>query len=314
MNGTRPIAIMIRLEDLLIFVTAADHGSLSAAARLLDLTPSVASVGLKRLEAELGARLLARSTRSLRLTPDGERYLQYARNVMREVEAGSNAVAHGRKAIGGTVSLTVPSDLGRNLLSRWLDEFQALYPDVSLQIRIGDHVANMFSTPVDIAVRYGTPEDSTLVALPLLPDNYRVLCASPEYFSRHGKPVTPAELLGHNCLRFALSDTVHDRWTFHDNGEPSTVVVRGDRSSNDGELVRRWAVDGHGIAYKSRIDVLEDLRDGTLQPALTGYLGESAPLNLVCTHRLMLSPTVNALRDFLQRHIKLYVAQDTMSA
>jgi DNA-binding transcriptional LysR family regulator len=75
------------------------------------------------------------------------------------------------------------------------------YPDVSLQIRIGDHVVNMFSSPVDIAVRYGTPEDSTLIALPLTHDNCRVLCASPDYFSRHGKPVTPAGLLDHNCLR-----------------------------------------------------------------------------------------------------------------
>ncbi len=102
---------------------------------------------------------------------------------------------------------------------------------------------------------------------------------------------------------------MHDRWTFHANGEPSTVNVRGNRSSNDGELVRRWAVDGHGIAYKSHIDVLEDLQDGRLEAALADYQGESAPLNLVCTHRLMLSPTVNALRDFLQHRIKLYVAQ-----
>jgi DNA-binding transcriptional LysR family regulator len=296
---------MIRLEDLLIFVSAADNGSLSAAARQLDLTPSVASVGLKRLEAELGARLLARSTRSLRLTPDGERYLQYARNV----EAGSNAVAHGRKAIGGTVSLSVPSDLGRNVLARWLDEFQTNHPDVSLQIRIGDHLTNMFSSSIDLAVRYGTPEDSTLIALPLVNDNRRVLCASPAYFARHGKPATPADLLDHNCLRFALSDTVHDRWTFHADGEPTTVSVRGNRCNNDGELVRRWAVDGHGIAYKSRIDVLKNLREGTLESALTDLQGEAAPLHLVCTHRLMLSPTVNALRDFLQRHIKLYLAQ-----
>lgn len=299
---------MIRLEDLRIFLFAADNGSLSAAARQLDLTPAVASVGLKRLEAELGTRLLARSTRSLRLTPDGERYLQYARNVMEQVDAGRNAVAHGRRMIGGAVSLSVPSDLGRHALLEWLDEFQVQYPDVSLQVRIGDHVTDMFRAPIGLAIRYGVPEDSTLVALPLAPDNRRVLCASPAYFARHGRPETPADLRRHNCLRFALSDTLHDRWTFFSSGKPDVVSVRGNRSSDDGELVRRWAVAGFGIAYKSRLDVLNDLRAGRLEAALTRFDGEGAPLHLVCAHRTMLSPTVNALRDFLLQRIGAYLA------
>lgn len=298
---------MIRLEDLVIFISAADNGSLSAAARQLDLTPAVASAGLKRLEAELGARLLARSTRSLRLTPDGDRYLEYARGVMEQVEAGQNAVAHGRKMIGGTVSLSIPSDLGRNVLAPWLDDFQAQHPAVSLQVHIGDHVTDMFRSPVAVAVRYGVPEDSSLVALPLAPENRRVLCAAPGYFARHGKPATPADLARHNCLRFALSDTLHDRWTFYRGDEASVVNVHGDRSSNDGELVRRWAVAGHGLAYKSRLDVLGDIKEGRLETALDAFAGEDAPLHLVCAHRSMLSPTVNALRDVLRERIAAYL-------
>jgi DNA-binding transcriptional LysR family regulator len=299
---------MIRLEDLVIFISAADNGSLSAAARQLDLTPAVASAGLKRLETELGTRLLARSTRSLRLTPDGERYLEHARGVMEQVEAGQNAVAHGRKMIGGTVSLSIPSDLGRNVLAPWLDDFQAQHPDVSFQVHIGDHVTDMFRSPVAVAVRYGVPEDSSLVALPLAPDNRRVLCAAPGYFARHGKPATPADLSRHNCLRFALSDTLHDRWTFYRGDEASVVNVHGNRSSDDGELVRRWAVAGHGLAYKSRLDVLADIKAGRLETALDAFQGEGAPLHLVCAHRTMLSPTVNALRDWLRDRIAAFLA------
>ncbi|MDV0437317.1 LysR family transcriptional regulator [Xanthomonas sacchari] len=298
---------MIRLEDVRIFVSAADHGSLSAAARQLDLTPAVASVALKRLETELGTRLLARSTRSLRLTPDGERYLQYARKVLEQVEAGRNAVAQGRKMIGGAVSLSMPSDLGRTVLLRWLDAFQAQYPSVSLQIRIGDQITDMIRAPVSVAIRYSVSEDSSLVALPLAPENRRVLCASPGYFLRHGRPTTPADLARHNCLRFALSDALHDRWTFFGGGTPEVVTVHGDRSSDDGELVRRWAVAGLGIAYKSRLDVLDDLRAGRLEAALTDFEGERAPLHLVCEHRAMLSPTVNALRDFLLHRVNGYL-------
>ncbi|CAD6518129.1 HTH-type transcriptional regulator DmlR [Paraburkholderia hiiakae] len=299
---------MIRLEDLVIFISAADNGSLSAAARALDLTPAVASAGLKRLETELGTRLLARSTRSLRLTPDGERYLEYARGVMEQVEAGQNAVAHGRKMIGGTVSLSIPSDLGRNVLAPWLDDFQAQHPAVSFQVHIGDHVTDMFRSPVAVAVRYGVPEDSSLVALPLAPENRRVLCAAPGYFARHGKPATPADLTRHNCLRFALSDTLHDRWTFHRGDDASVVNVHGNRSSDDGELVRRWAVAGHGLAYKSRLDVLADIKAGRLETALDAFQGEGAPLHLVCAHRSMLSPTVNALRDVLRDRIAAFLA------
>ncbi|WP_321908322.1 LysR family transcriptional regulator [Paraburkholderia sp. J11-2] len=299
---------MIRLEDLVIFISAADNGSLSAAARQLDLTPAVASAGLKRLETELGTRLLARSTRSLRLTPDGERYLDYARGVMEQVEAGQNAVARGRKMIGGSVSLSIPSDLGRNVLAPWLDDFQTQHPAVSFQVHIGDSVTDMFRSPVAVAVRYGVPEDSSLVALPLAPENRRVLCAAPGYFARHGKPASPADLSRHNCLRFALSDTLHDRWTFYRGDDASVVTVQGNRSSDDGELVRRWAVAGHGLAYKSRLDVLADIKAGRLETALDAYQGEGAPLHLVCAHRTMLSPTVNALRDVLRDRIAAFLA------
>lgn len=299
---------MIRLEDLQIFLSTADNGSLSAAARHLDLTPAVASAGLKRLEAALGTRLLARSTRSLRLTPDGERYMQYARSVLEQVEAGRNAVAHGREAIGGTVSLSVPSDLGRHALLGWLDEFQAHYPDVSMQVRIGDHVADMFRSPIGLAIRYGVFEDSTLVALPLAPNNRRVLCASPAYLEINGRPEKPVDLLKHNCLRLTLSDVLHDRWSFISEGKTEVVNVRGNRSSDDGELVRRWAVAGLGIAYKSRLDVLGDLRTGRLEEVMTDFKGEIAPLHLVSAHRTMLSPTVNALRDFLLTRITAYLA------
>ncbi|CAM2153778.1 LysR family transcriptional regulator [Pararobbsia alpina] len=295
---------MVRLEDLVVFVTAADHGSLSAAARQLDISPAVASMALKRLETEVGARLLARSTRSLRLSPDGERYLKFARTALTEIEAGRVAVAQGRQRVGGELTLSIPSDLGRHVLVDWLDEFQARYPDVHLQVRISDRVADIFKEPVDLAVRYGTPEDSTLIVLPLAQDNRRVLVAAPAYLARHGRPLHPEDLSQHNCLRFALSDTVHSRWTFHRGGESQVVSVKGDRVSDDGELVRRWAVNGQGIAYKSRIDVLEDLRAGRLEPVMPDYEAEAAPLNLVCAHRLMLSPTVNALRELLVERVE----------
>jgi DNA-binding transcriptional LysR family regulator len=171
---------------------------------------------------------------------------------------------------------------------------------VSLQLRVGDHVTDLYRSPVTVAIRYGVPEDSALVALPLAPDNRRVLCASPAYLSRFGRPETPSDLARHNCLRLALSDRFHDRWTFFKDDEPTVVGIRGDRCSDDGDLVRRWALAGLGVAYKSRLDVIQDIRAGKLETVLDSYRGELAPLHMVCAHRTMLSPTVSALREFLR--------------
>src|SRR3989344_3837427 len=141
---------MLRFDDLQLFVTTADLGNLSAAARRLDISPAVASAALKRLEQQLDVRLFSRSTRSLRLTPEGELFLGHAR--------------------------------------------------LQLRLLLGDRVAALFREPVDIALRYGAPEDSSLVALPVAAANRRVLCAAPQYLHKHGTPQTVDELSEHNCL------------------------------------------------------------------------------------------------------------------
>lgn len=284
----------------MLFVRAADCGGLSAAARELDMAPAAASAALKRLENALAVRLFVRSTRSLRLTTEGERYRVHARAVLLAMEEGAASVARSKELIGGDLNLSIPSDLGRNVMLPWLDEFQVLHPGIHFRIRISDRLADLFRQTVDVAIRYGEPEDSGMVALPLAPDNRRVLCASPDYFKRHGAPQTIADLSTHNCLRFVLGDAVHDRWSFHKNKKVEAAVVAGDRVSDDADLVRRWAVAGKGLAYKSRLDVSRDLREGRLIVALADYQGEPAPLNLVCAHRLMLSPAVVGLRDFLR--------------
>ncbi|POZ61455.1 LysR family transcriptional regulator [Chromobacterium alticapitis] len=300
---------MVRLDDLQVFIRAADLGSLSAAARQLDLSPAVASAALKRLEAEVGAQLLARSTRSLRLTLAGERYLEHARTALSAVQAGGQALAQDRQALSGSLSLSMPSDLGRNALRPWLDDFLARHPGLSLQLRVSDRVADLYRQPVDVALRYGVPEDSSLVALPLAPDNRRVLCAAPDYLARHGALDAPQGLRGRECLRLVLGEAVHERWSFARGGERLAVAVAGRWMSDDGEIVRRWALEGRGIAYKSRLDVLADLRGGRLQPLLEGYETEAAPLYLVTPHRLMLSPAVAALREHLQSCLASYLAE-----
>ena len=147
--------IVLRLDDLTVFVRTADRGSLSAAARELEISPALASAAVKRLEGELGLRLFARTTRSLRLTEEGEHYLGNAREALRLLKEGHDALIQGQATLGGTLKISMPSDLGRNMVIAWLDEFQALYPKVSFQLSISDRVSDMYRQPVDIAIRYG---------------------------------------------------------------------------------------------------------------------------------------------------------------
>lgn len=301
---------MVRFDDLQLFVRAADLGSLSAAARVMDLSAAVASAALKRIEQQLGARLLARSTRSLRLTAEGEGFLEYARAALASLEEGRRLLASSQDRCEGILQLSAPSDLGRNVLLPWLDEFQLRHPGLSVRLLLGDRIADLFRQPVDVALRYGEPEDSSLVALPVAPANRRVLCAAPAYLSQHGEPTQVEQLAQHNCLLYMLGHRVHDHWTFSDGRREVGLTVSGNRFSDDADVVRRWAVAGEGIAYKSALDVAADVRAGRLKVLLPELQGELAPLNLLCAHRAQLSKPVNLLLDMLRQRCEQHALVD----
>lgn len=290
---------MQTLRDLDVFQLAADTGSLSAAARRLDMTPAAASMALKRLETDLGVSLFLRSTRSLRLTDEGRVYLEHCRQALQLLADGREAALTGSAALRGMLQLSVPSDLGRNIVLPWLDRFQEDHPGLQLRLLLTDRLADIYRQPVDLALRYGTLPDSSLVALPVAPEHRRILCASPAYIARHGFPETPADLVRHNCLTYLLGDYVHDRWRFFRDGDESTVQVSGNRTSDDGDAVRRWAIAGQGVAYKSSLDVAHDLIAGRLVRLCPDWGGEPAPLSLLCASRRRISPVVQALRGYL---------------
>lgn len=294
------VALKIKnLQLLEIFVAAADHGGLSAAARQLALSPAVASAALKRLESELQVALFVRTTRSMRLTLEGERFLARCRLLLEGLREAEEEVQAGLTEIHGQLQLSMPSDLGRNLILPWLDEFQQRYPRVRLRLQLSDRLADMVRDPVDVALRFGTPPDSGMIALPLLTENRRVLCAAPAYLAARGAPETPAGLAARNCLCFMLDDTLYHRWRFSRGNERIEVAVSGDRVAGDSDVVRRWALAGHGIAYRSRLDVEDDIAAGRLRVLCPDWEGENVPLYLLCADRRQLSPAVRLLREFL---------------
>ena len=299
---------MSSILDLDIFVRTADSGSFSAAARALELPPAAASIAIKRLETRLGVRLLVRSTRSLRLTDEGRRYLDSVRLALGALAEGEQALQAHTLGLSGSLQLAAPSDFGRNVLLPWLDEFKQQHPHIQLRLLLNDRNADLFREPVDIALRYGVPVDSSLVALPIAPQHRRMVCASPAYLSQHGSPKTPAELASHRAVLYLRNERAYDLWRFSRGSEVQEVRVSGDYLCDDGEVARRWALAGHGIVYKAQLDVQADLDAGRLLPLLTDWQGESAPFNLLCPHRAQVSERVKLLQAFLQQRCAALLA------
>lgn len=293
---------MFRLEDLTLFVRAAALGSFSDAARESGQQPAQVSAAIKRLETILNIRLFARSTRSLRLTPEGETWLPYATQMLDTLEAGLQKIQTPDDEVRGMLQIAVPSDLGRNLLLPLFRDFRQRHPALRLRLLFSDQLTDVFKDPVDVAFRYGNNDDASFISLPVAPENRRVLVASPEWIARHGEPQTLEELSQHNALIYILRGRPFDRWSLSLDGVVQQQKVSGTVMSDDAEVIRRLAVAGEGIAYKSMLDVSDDLRAGRLRRLLPRYQGDVVPLNLICPHRKQLSAAVRLLYEEVKSH------------
>lgn len=293
---------MFRLEDLTLFVRAAALGSFSDAAREAGQQPAQVSAAIKRLETILNIRLFARSTRSLRLTPEGETWLPYATQMLDTLEAGLQKIQTPDDEVRGMLQIAVPSDLGRNLLLTLFRDFRQRHPALRLRLLFSDQLTDVFKDPVDVAFRYGNNDDASFISLPVSPENRRVLVASPEWIARHGEPQTLEELSQHNALIYILRGRPFDRWSLSLDGVVQQQKVSGTVMSDDAEVIRRLAIAGEGIAYKSMLDVSDDLRAGRLRRLLPRYQGDVVPLNLICPHRKQLSAAVRLLYEEVKSH------------
>ncbi len=289
----------MKVSDLTLFVRTADSGGITAAAEQLGMTPAAASAALKRLEKQLEVQLFIRSTRQLRITSEGERFLLYCRQSLDALDEGKASLNAMRGKVAGEMRLSVSSDLGRNIVLPWLDEAMEQHPSLSLHLSVGDSLSDFYHDRVDVALRYGEPEDSSMVAFQIATVE-RVLFASPSYIEQFGEPKHPDDLRQHNCLLYRLENRTFNTWEFSKNGVRNRVQVRGDRESDDADIVRRWAVAGRGIAIKSSLDLHRDLLEGRVVRLLPDYQTESLGVWLICPSRKQVTPAVLMLRDLLR--------------
>lgn len=288
------------VEDLQVVLKVAEFRSITAAATRLEMLTATASAAVKRVENALGVELFIRTTRQLRLSHAGERYLPQVEQALLMLDQARLQMRDDLDIVDGGLRLSLSSDLGRNLVLPWLDEFTQAHPKVSLKLNISDSVIDFYRDSVDMALRYDSPTDANLYGYKIC-NVPGLLCASPEYLDQHGTPEHPHDLPTHNGLFYQLHDIIHDVWTFTHGDRDYKVKMSGNRAANDGDLVRRWCVSGKGLAVKSCLDMSHDLLAGKVVSLMPEFKPTQKELWLICPSRQLLTPAARLLRDMLKK-------------
>lgn len=264
-------------SSLEFFVLLARHRNLSTVARQLDLTPPAATKRLAQLEARLGVRLVNRTTRSISLTPEGETYLHYATRILADVREMEEVVSSSGSVPKGLLRINATLGFGRTAIAPIVSEFALHHPQVEVQLDVTDRPIDLVESGVDLGIRFGALPDQRLVARRVL-SNRRFLCAAPRYLARHGTPASLRDLADHQCIIHRQNEDAYGVWRFTRDGRAETVKVHGALSSNDGDIVLNWALDGHGILVRSEWDLAKYLESGRLRVVLPEFILPSADL------------------------------------
>ena len=301
---------MALLENIRVYVRVVELGSLSAAGRSLRLSPAVVSHRLQQLEAHLGVRLLNRTTRQVQPTEHGLVFYNACQDVLSALEHAESLVADVGGTPQGNLRVTAPLGFGRRILAPLIPAFQARYPRVDVRLRLSDHLLDLLREAVDVAVRMAVLADSSFIVRKIA-DCPRVLCAAPAYLETHGTPVTPDDLLEHNCLLLRFPGSQQFRWTLAGPEGALTLPVSGRLDADDGDVLTAWALAGQGIVMKPVWEVAEHLRDGRLQPLLPDYPPEPAALVVLYPHRHLMPARIKAFADFMVKHAGAAIGEAT---
>ncbi|MEM5340010.1 LysR family transcriptional regulator [Paraburkholderia azotifigens] len=296
------------LPALIAFARVVSAGSLSAAARDMDLPLSVISKRLAQLEKSVGVRLIQRTTRRQTLTEEGALFHARVVRILDEIEQAEELLSQRRQEVSGLLRVTAPGQLGRQKIAPLIADFQRLHPQLAVQLELTDAVVDLVEGGLDLAIRFGSLADSSLIARPLAP-NFRVLCASPAYLKQHGTPKHPHDLMAHRCI--LIGDQRRAEWRFE--GDES-IAVRVDAAivTNDGEAAHLFALADAGIAVKSIWDVGDDILAGKLRRVLPQHSMSAAPLHAIYPHSQHLAPRVRAFVDFLRERLAQAWRWDTL--
>ncbi|HHF0483257.1 TPA: LysR family transcriptional regulator [Vibrio antiquarius] len=263
----------MRADDLILFSQVIELGSFSKVAEANNLTNSVVSKRMARLEEEIGAQLLYRTTRKLTLTEAGKVLLHSAKNVKQATQEAMDAVAGFGENVSGHIKMSVPCISGDLILADAVAEFCNLHPGLTVDMSLDNRFVDLVADGYDLVIRTGYLADSSLIARHIL-DSQWVVCASPSYIAKNGKPIEPIDLTTHNCLQYAYQTTGATDWEFKGEDGNYIIKVSGCFSTDNATALRKAALGGHGIAYVPRCLVYHDIRNGQLVDIFPELVGK----------------------------------------
>jgi len=287
------------LRALAIFVKVAERKSFVRAADDLGITQSGVSNAIKRLEDQTGTRLLARTTRRVSLTEDGAAFFERCRAALAEIEEAELVLKAAQLRPSGNLRIDLSLAFGRLKIVPLLGAFQAQYPEVRLRVTFTDRYIDLIEEGVDVCVRFGALQDSSLIARRLTTTQYHVVGA-PGYFSKYGRPKSLEELANHNCLAFVSRDTRLTRdWRFAVGDAERTITPKATMSFSDGTSICEAACAGYGLAQLHGYYLDSEIARGNLVSVLDKFNPKPDPIWLVYPQTRHLTPNVRVFVDFM---------------
>lgn len=284
------------------FSVVVETGSFTAAAEKLGLSKSFVSKQVSTLELELGALLLYRTTRKLSLSEEGGQLYKHCKVIMAEAENAQAEVMDSQGAPRGRIRITMPQSLIISGFNQLLIEFQRQYPEIELEVIASGRIEDLIEEGIDIALRVGQLEDSTLISRRLAGCTFQVV-ASPEYIKKYGEPSQPADLMQHNCLIYGDSK-INKGWPFRSpSGESITVKAKGNLTSNDGSLIVDGMINGLGIGFGPSFLFKEHVEKGRLKLLLSSYYQAPTAISALYPLNRNLSRRIRLLIDYLSEKL-----------
>jgi DNA-binding transcriptional LysR family regulator len=289
------------LNGALTFVRVVQAGSFSAAARNLKMPVSTVSTKIARLEEELKVSLLRRTTRKLHLTEAGERFFSHAARAISELQEAQAATASDHGEPRGTLRITATVDMGATILSDLVADFLKAHPLVRIELVLTDRVVDLVGEGIDLAIRAGQLEDSSLISRKLGTTHFEAF-ASPAYLKVRGTPRKPQDLEKHDCLEFAVSND-SSTWQLHCGSKVARIGIRSRFAANNLESLHRLVLNGHGIGLLPSFLCAADREAGRLVPLLSGWTAEKVPVSVVYPKQTFVPHALRLFVDYLSQHM-----------
>jgi len=284
-----------------VFLRVAELGSFSAVAQQMAVARSVVTRQVAALEAHLGTKLIARSTRRLALTSAGADYLEKCRVILNLVDAAESGAAAERHVPRGPIRMSAPLSFGKRYLSTHVLDFARRFPEVSLDVDYVDRRSNLIEEGIDLAIRI-TPRLAPGDVARRISSSQMVVAASPDYLRTHGEPSHPRELIHHECLAYTTTVNPHN-WAFLIDGRPQNFAVRTRLQSNNGDALVEAAVAGFGLTYTPEFMAADALADGRLRQTLAGFAIAELGIYAVLPSNRHVPHRVRVLMDFLAERL-----------